>query len=366
METSENTGKRRRILGLLVIIFICLVLLLLAALLVRGGVFGNTEQLVGDAPTATVDEASETGSEDSPQESTSQQGSLNTPTATMVVQASEATPTATSSSQTAVSTSTPVTIPSGAMTTATVTPTVEVMEPVVANLLRNGNFEWGLGEDGVGLQWTRFDNGGAKYVFSAESWPLAIHKGDYAQRITVYEAHQGDRYAGIYQRVNVIPRERYRLKLYGQVRSWAGDINASNYGYRMQYAIDWTGGTDWQAIPDDKWVELPWDEQLMNSADAKLLDFSTTIVPPGKRLTLFIRAWNKWPDPVEAQYTLDTLSLVGPASPEALVDGALPVSGDALRGPSFLADPRLWASLLFLLFLAAATLWRNRGRQTTR
>ncbi len=237
------------------------------------------------------------------------------------------------------------------------TPEPEVQ---IVNVIRNGGFEWGFGENGVAAPWQTFTNGGAKTMFMPEPWSLAIRNGEQAQRITIYEAHLPDRYAGIYQRLAVEAGQPYRLTLYGQIRSRAGDVTVSQHGYKMQYAVDWQGGADWQAIPEDEWIELPWDEQLLDSPDVEFLEFSAKLVPPNDRLTLFIRAWNKWPDPVEAQYTLDTLSLVGPKPQQVLVDEGLPASGGVIE-TTLPADPVFWGSLLFLLFLLGGAVWRFRA-----
>ncbi len=244
---------------------------------------------------------------------------------------------------------------------ATATPKAsDTPEAQIVNVIRNGGFEWGFDEDGVAAPWQKFTNGGAKTIFMPEPWPLAIRNGDQAQRITIYEAHLPDRYAGIYQRIPVEAGQVYRLGLNGQIRSGAGDVTVSQHGYKMQYAVDWQGGTDWQAIPEDEWVELPWDEQLLDGADVEFLEFSAKLVPPNDRLTLFIRAWNKWPDPVEAQYTLDTLSLVGPKPQQVLVDEGLPASGGVIE-TTLPTDPVFWGSLLFLLFLLGGAVWRFRA-----
>lgn len=236
----------------------------------------------------------------------------------------------------------------------------DTLEAQIVNVIENGGFEWGFGEDGVAAPWQRFTNGGAKTIFMPEPWPLAIRNGDQAQRITIYEAHIPDRYAGIYQRIPVEAGKAYRLGLNGQIRSGAGDIVVSQHGYKMQYAVDWQGGVDWQAIPEDEWIELPWDEQLLDSADVEFSEFSAKLVPPNDRLTLFIRAWNKWPDPVEAQYTLDTLSLVGPKPQQVLVDEGLPASGGVIE-TTLPTDPVFWGSLLFLIFLLGGAVWRFRN-----
>ena len=249
---------------------------------------------------------------------------------------------------------------------ATATPkATDTPEVQIVNVIENGGFEWGFGEDGVAAPWQKFTNGGAKTIFMPEPWPLAIRDGDQAQRITIYEAHLPDRYAGIYQRLAVEAGQSYRLTLYGQIRSGAGDVNISQYGYKMQYAIDWQGGVDWQAIPDDEWVELPWDEQLLDSADVEFLKFSAKVTPPTNRMTLFIRAWNKWPDPVEAQYTLDTLSLVGPKPQKALVDEGLPASGGVIE-KTLPTDPVFWGSLLFLIFLLGGAIKKGSEERRTK
>ncbi|MFQ5578426.1 MAG: hypothetical protein ACE5G8_15700 [Anaerolineae bacterium] len=276
-----------------------------------------------------------------------------TPKPTKVVK--PATASSTPSKKTATPTAKPTKRP-----TATPTPQpTDTPTPERVNVIRNGGFEWGFAENGVANQWRGFTNGGAKYIFAAEQWPLAVRNGDQAQRITVYEAHLPDRYAGIYQTVAVVPGQAYWLTMHGQSRTDFGDVKESQYGYRMQYAVDWSGGTNWQDIPAEEWVELPWDEQLLDDAGVEFLDYSANLVPPTGRLTLFIRVWNKWPNPLEAQYTLDTISLIGPQPEEVLFDQPLPDTGGA-DGTGLPADPRVWGSILFLIVLLAGAAGRRK------
>ncbi len=349
-EKMKKIAKKRIWLIVGAIALVLFIVGLLTMLVVQSGMLnraGNVKIGLGPGE-ATV--AAPAGSTTAP----AQTGA--TPTATKVVKKSTATntpqpkPTATPTKQKATATRTP-------KSTATPTPA----KPEVVNVIRNGGFEWGFTDDGVAFQWKRFTNEGAKYIFAAEGWPPAIRNGETAQRITVYEAHQPDRYAGIYQTAPVVPGESYRLTLHGQIRSRAGDIAVSRYGYRMQYAIDWRGGTDWQAIPADEWVELPWDEQLLDGADVQFEDYSLNITPPNSAITLFVRVWNKWPDPAEAQYTLDTVSMVGPKPSDELFDQPLPATGGSTAAP-LTTDPRFWGSLLFLLFLLGGAVWRFRRR----
>ena len=343
MTHASDNAKRKPAIIILIAILVLLIISLIASLLIRRQIIDG-EGLIGLQPTEAVIETVTQVA--------------NTPTATKVVATTQPTETPTPT----VTSPPPTTTPAP----PTATPTAELLPLKVANLLQNSNFEQGIGNDGVALGWQAFQNGGAKVLFGAEGWPLAIDSGKYAQRITIFEASQPDRYAGIYQPITVVPGEPYKLTMRGQIRSKAGDIKVSQYGYRMQYAIDWQGGTDWQKIPADKWLELPWDEQLIDSAEVAFVDFETTIVPPARELTLFIRAWNKWADPVEAQYTLDSLSLVGAAPLEAMIDQPLPVSGGNLASQPPATDARFWASILILAFLLIITVRQMYKHQQTR
>lgn len=230
-------------------------------------------------------------------------------------------------------------------------------EPIISERVRNGSFEAGFEDHRVGLGWTSFNNGSAVFDFLDETWSPAVLDGEHAQRIQVREASQPDRYAGIYQTVNVIPGETYELSLHGQIRSGEGDIKASQYGYRLQLGIDYEGGQDWTAV--DKWVELPWDEQRFDSDFLFFYEYVTPIVATGPRITLFIRAWNKWADPGQVEYTLDAISLIGLASSEALAfDEPLPVTGDA---PLTISGwVRILASVVVLCLLVAGAAWQLR------
>lgn len=223
--------------------------------------------------------------------------------------------------------------------------------------LRNGSFENGFKDNSVGLGWVAFQNGSAIYEFMDETWSPAVFDGQHAQRIQVREASQPDRYAGIYQTVSVIPGETYHLTLHGQTRTGEGDIKTSQYGYRVQLGIDYQGGQDWADV--EEWIELPWDEQRFDSSLLFFYDYERPVVAAGSRLTLFIRTWNKWPDPGRVEYTLDALSLIGPGpSEEIAFDRPLPLTGEA---PLSVGDRvRLLASAAVLGLLVAGAVWQVR------
>jgi hypothetical protein len=232
-----------------------------------------------------------------------------------------------------------------------------ILEPVIGERVRNGSFEDGFENQIVGQGWTSFNNGAAVFEFLEETWPPAVFDGERAQRIQVREASQPDRYAGIYQTMRVEPGETYNLTLNGQIRSGEGDIEASQYGYRMQLGIDEGGGQDWTAVED--WVELPWDEQRFDSDSLFFYDYSTPIVATGSQLTIFVRSWNKWPDPGRVEYTVDAISLTGPIpSEEIAIDKPLPVTGTPLLSVS--GWVRLMASAVVLCLLVAGAIWQVR------
>jgi hypothetical protein len=83
------------------------------------------------------------------------------------------------------------------------------------------------------------------------------------------------------------------------------------------------------------------------------------VVATGSHLTIFIRSWNKWPDPGRVEYTLDGISLIGPTpSEEIVVDKALPVTGNSPLSP--VGRIRLLASLVVLSLLVAGAVWQVR------
>lgn len=253
---------------------------------------------------------------------------------------------------------------------------VEVVE--VDELLENGSFEEGFDGSGVGEGWSSFRNEGAVIAFSPETAEIYVKDGEFAQRISVDNVQSPDRYAGIYQTVTVIPGETYTLTLHGQIRSPLGNIQESSYGYRVQYAVDDTGSGDWRDVPAEDWVELPWDEQLIGSQTITYSRYMASVAATSEEMTIFVRTWNKWMTPGLTEYSLDSLSLIGPVrrqdiiTPTAppplaaasggdqLVNGSLPVTG--LTNTNLMTDGRFWGAVVVLSLLAVGAIYRARWR----
>ncbi len=306
----------------------------------------------------------------------------NTPTPTRVIEETTVPPTAKPTSK---STNTPTPQPPTATPTSAVPSESDDSNSngfsvsSIEDLLTNGDFEEGFDNQGVGLNWQSFKNDNVVVAFSGEASGPMVKSGSSAQRISLAGATEGNRYGGIYQQFKVVPNQTYTLDLHGQIRTGMGDIELSSYGYRMQYVIDYTGGNNWLNIPPENWVELPWDEQLIQSPEVKFLDYTTEITPTSNQLTLFVRAWNKWPEPGLAEYTLDSLSLIGPSpssmlatvagletgagseteAGEELVDEGLPRTG-ANDSAGLMGDGRFWGAMLILVLLGTGAIYRGR------
>jgi hypothetical protein len=192
--------------------------------------------------------------------------------------------------------------------------------------LTNGSFEEGfysapLGLVGNGWQWF-VSGGGAKYGFYQDTWAPVVQEGTDSQLIeinTVGESGLGaPHYSGIYQTVAVVPGATYELTLHGMLRALEDDPDRENYGYRVQYGIDYQGSTSWELVSD--WVEVPWDRVYPRLAPGALESYSANVVASGPQLTLYVRVWYKWGTANrELDVNLDGLSL----------KGALPAGGGA-------------------------------------
>ncbi len=187
-----------------------------------------------------------------------------------------------------------------------------------AERLTNGSFEEGFHSTPagfVGNGWHWFHNGGeASYGFYDETWAPVIYDGQHSLLIEINTYGRGgsdpDRYAGIYQTVAVVPGETYDLSLHGMLRALEGDPDRAGYNYRVQYGVDYGGGTDWTAVSN--WVEVPWNTVYPRLSPGSMASYSASITATGTKLTVFIRVWKKWGTAGrELDVNLDAISLRG-------------------------------------------------------
>ncbi len=383
--------KRRLVLLALVVVVL---LLLVGVLILRIFLSGGGTDVVQPPPTATAEPT-----EEGPDVIVTPEDSTPTPTRVILEEPTEEStqeptvePTEEALPEPTVE---PIVVTSSAADFAVPAPPERAVVQI-EELLKNGDFEEGFDETtGVGLNWHRFSNGEAAIAFSREASEPFIYDGFGAQRISIENALYTDRYAGIYQKVDVVPDEIYTFSIRGQVRTLYGDINASGYGYRVQYAADHNGSENWQTITDTDWIELPWDEQQLNTSKVDFLEYTGQIESESDQMTLFVRVWNKWADPKLAEYTFDSLSLVGPkpgsvmmvsadtaietatdtgtdtsagtptgtsaGAGEELIDQPLPVTGTGDTA-NLIKDGRFWGALLVLFLLAIGATYRAKWR----
>lgn len=293
------------------------------------------------------------------------------PTATLaaVVTPPEALPPATPSPPKPTNTPVVVATPEEARPTATPTntptpiatlglPSAAAPVPVMrqADVLTNGSFEDGF-ENGIGVGWHAFNNSDAEFGWADEAWSALIWDGDHAQHMEIWDAGVLDRYVGIYQTVSTVPGASYELAMHGVIRSNEGSAQASSYGYRLQWGVDYNGGSDWQAV--DEWTDVGWDEQPLDAESYTLGSYTTTLKATSASTTLFIRGWKKWP--IRSSYVkfaVDDVSLKG-ASTGAMA-GKMPNTGLG-TGAIFLAG--LLGLLLILVRESREVLaWRRERK----
>ena len=375
LDEERNPNRIRRILfGLIILIIVCLVGFLVYNLLF----VDSGDQVAVETPAPT---------EEVTAEPTADPDAEPTATPTRVINEEPTEEPTKAPSPTATSEPTVVVQPEGTPETTTV---VTYVTGPSEEIVQNGGFEDGFAANGVGLNWNPFKSDGILAAYGAEVPGVYVYEGKTAQRIQTSQASLGDRYSGIYQQLNVIAGEPYTLEMHGQIRSGVGDVNKSSFGYRMQYAISHSGVKNWQVVPAEDWVELPWDEQLLDAPDTTFTAYTTEIVPTSDTITLFIRAWNKWADPGEVHFTVDSVSLIGPSviaqteiissasSGQAFTptssegetttasegeepgeDQMLPVTGQD-EALSILYDGRFWGAVLIILLLAVGATYRAK------
>jgi hypothetical protein len=235
---------------------------------------------------------------------------------------------------------------------------------VMGNAIGNGSFEQGFQDNGVGVSWTGFDNGGvATYNWLEELQDVHVSHGERAQLMQLTGAGQPDRYIGIYQTVEVQAGETYTLALHGLIRSSdAGDANRP-YGHRIQWGIDYQGGQDWRAVQE--WADTGWNDIPLDEQDPTMNYIQLPVVAETDQLTLFVRGWTKWPTQSIANFYLDGVSMEGPVGVEeqrvAVTTGAgtgesMPTTGSAAA----------WVPFAGTLFLTGLALYEVRRASRTR
>lgn len=227
---------------------------------------------------------------------------------------------------------------------------------IKAEVLTHGSFEDGF-ENGIGVGWRGFNNGDAEFGWADETWSALVWDGDHAQHMEIWDVGVPDRYVGIYQTVSTVPGASYELAIHGLIRSSEGSVQASSYGYRLQWGVGYNGGSDWRAV--DEWTDVGWDEQPLDAASYTLGSYTATLKATSASTTLFIRGWKKWPTRASyVKFAVDDVSLRGAST--GAVAGKMPDTGLG-TGAIFLAG--LLGLLLILVRQSREVIaWRRERK----
>jgi hypothetical protein len=201
-------------------------------------------------------------------------------------------------------------------------------QPAGPNLLVNGDLERGFvyrPECGghVGRGWGCFTNAGqTAYGFYDDQWPPVVDLGAHSQLIELNTINLGvadpDRYAGLYQTVQVEPGTAYVFFMRGMIRTT--DNNSGDrdpFRFRVQFGWSFGDVPDWQNV--QRWVDVGWNTYYDRLRPGQFSTFTTKVLAQEETMTIFVRVWKKWGDVgEELDVNFDNFAL-SPTVPDALV-----------------------------------------------
>lgn len=290
-----------------------------------------------------------------------------TPTPTQVVE--EPTPTPSSAEEKPTLTPTPESqqkpaqpdVGGGEPAVAPVTYKVTVA-PQMGNVIQKGSFEQGFDNEGIGNDWSTFDNGHAVYAWEEDLQPIHVSHGQHAQLMRIMGPGESDRFVGIYQTVDVIAGETYTLSLHGVIQSSTAGRHQTPYGHRLQWAVDHEGRGDWLALdPWAGWTDTGWNDVKLEEEHPQMNAYTAQITPEGAKITLFIRGWTKWPIiNSEAKYYVDGIFLEGPVPGGEETITVSTGAGGAEEGMPTTGGTATWIPIVGVFLVLGFALWEVR------
>ena len=214
-----------------------------------------------------------------------------------------------------------------------------LQEPEPVDVIVNGDFElpWEDRED-VAPEWEAYTNGQAHVGWYEETWPEAVHTGEQAQLMEIFEVDPNvqSRVIAIYQTVDVAPDSTYDLELFAILRSMVqpGDRNKDEFA--MHWGVDYAGEGEYENV--EEWVFMPLEEQSRLGSTGEYPDdiplfyeriTGTIETGESDKITLFIRGLKKFATPPEVNFDVDDVSLVGPPpGPIVIITPEAPAEDD--------------------------------------
>ncbi len=197
----------------------------------------------------------------------------------------------------------------------------------LVDVIVNGDFElpWEEDSEGVAPHWEPYANGQAWAGWYEEIWPEAVHTGERAQLMEIFEveANVQGRVIAIHQTVDVAPNSTYDLEFFAIMRTEAPPHDRNRDDFEMHWGVDYSGEGDYDNV--EEWILIPLEEQFRLGSTGEYPDdvplfyeqvTGTIETGESESITLFIRGLKKWSIPPEVNFDVDDVSLVGP-SPDA-------------------------------------------------
>lgn len=186
------------------------------------------------------------------------------------------------------------------------------------NLVYNGNFEHGFNPatiGHVGRGWGSFTNGGAaEYGFYDEMWEPVVADGEHGQLIEI-NTHgivpaQGDRYAGIYQKIGQLEvGKSYELVVRGMMRGDGGEEGDPNR-FEAQVGYNWGYDTEWQHVSN--WSGMDLGGIYPRTEPGAIGTYRVRFKAEAPVMVLFLQGWFKWGESnLEMNLNYDAISLKG-------------------------------------------------------
>ncbi len=205
-----------------------------------------------------------------------------------------------------------------------------------SNLVTNGDFEDAYypvpelgfeppdsGQIPVGWNWYKSKTYGKYNIYNNEAFGIMcpddfrlFTDGNFSLSFHMQSTDQPDARLGVYQKVKVTPGQSYLFTVSGAIQAQPG-ASSPDINNLMELYFDSTGNTDWQAVPHEKWTQLPWKEQELefkisgpDDPDlAKVQTYYTIVKPKSDQLTIFMHAWRRWANWRTTIFTVDCVML---------------------------------------------------------
>ena len=184
------------------------------------------------------------------------------------------------------------------------------------SLLYNGSFEKGFNPSSighVGKGWGSYTNGGAaSYGFYDDMWEPVVADGKHSQLIEINSKGimpaDGDRYAGIYQRIGKLEvGKTYELTVRGVLRGEGGEGGDPNR-WEAQVGYNWGGDTNWAHVNNWQGMDLGGIQSRTEPSGIGTYRVRFTAHEPS--MVLVLQGWFKWGETnLEMDLNYDELSL---------------------------------------------------------